>query len=165
MSQSIREQKEAKVKEIRDLIEGSKSFILVDYIGINVAQDTELRGAYRKSGVSYHVFKNTLLKLALNDLGYTQFDEFLAGPTSIAVSVDDVIAPAKVSSEKIAQYKKMKIKCGMVEGEFFTAAQCAVLAKTPSKEVLLAQLLGMLLAPVSAFARAIDAIAKQKEAN
>ena len=74
MSQAIREKKEAKVEEIKSIIKNAKSFVLVDYIGINVAQDTELRNAYRDANVNYNVFKNTLLKIALNDLGYTQFD-------------------------------------------------------------------------------------------
>lgn len=162
MSQTIREKKEAKVEEIKSIIKNAKSFILVDYIGINVAQDTELRNAYRDANVNYNVFKNTLLKIALNDLGYTQFDEFLAGSTSVAVSVEDEIAPAKITADKIGKFKKMKIKCGMVEGEFFNADQVMALSKIPGKEVLLSQLLGMLLSPISSFARVIDAIAKEK---
>ncbi|HQC54460.1 MAG TPA: 50S ribosomal protein L10 [Clostridia bacterium] len=162
MSQAIREKKEAKVEEIKNIIKGSKSFVLVDYIGINVAQDTELRNAYREANVNYNVFKNTLLKIALNDLGYTQFDEYLVGSTSVAVSVDNEITPAKITAEKIGKFKKMKIKCGMVEGEFFNAEKVIALSKVPSKETLLSQLLGMLLSPISSFARVIDAIAKEK---
>ena len=132
---------------------------------MNVAEDTDLRNSYRKNGVRYHVLKNTLLKIALNNLGYKDFDKFLEGTTSLAVSIDDVVAPAKVSAQKIAEFKKMQIKCGMVDGKFLSEQECNELSKLPSKETLIAQLLSMLLAPISSFARTIDAIAKQQESK
>lgn len=165
MSKAIRDQKEAQVGKIKKMLENAKAFVIIDYKGLNVAEDTNLRNSYRKNGVSYHVLKNTLLKIALNELGYKDFDKYMEGTSSLAVSIDDVVAPSKVSAQKMAEFKKMKIKCGMVDGKFLTENECMELSKLPSKEVLIAQLLSMLLAPISSFARAIDAIAKQQESN
>lgn len=163
MSQAIKDQKEAQVAKIRVMLEKAKAFVIVDYKGLTVAEDTELRNAFRKNKVNYHVLKNTLLRIALNELGYKEFDKFLEGPTSIAISLDDVVAPAKVSVEKVSALKKMQVKCGMVEGKFLSEAECTALSKLPSKEILISQLLSMLLAPISSFARTIEAISKQKE--
>lgn len=165
MSQTIKEQKEAQVAKIRAMLEKAKAFVIVDYMGLTVAEDTELRNAFRKNKVNYHVLKNTLLRIALNELGYKQFDKYLEGPTSIAISLDDVIAPAKVSIDKVSTLKKMQVKCGMVEGKFMSEKECEALSKLPSKEMLIAQLLSMLLAPISSFARTIDAISQQKQGN
>jgi len=165
MSKAIRDQKESQVEKIKKMLENAKAFVIVDYKGLNVAEDTDLRNSYRKNGVRYHVLKNTLLKIALNNLGYKGFDKFLEGTTSLAVSIDDVVAPAKVSAQKIAEFKKMQIKCGMVDGKFLSEQECNELSKLPSKETLIAQLLSMLLAPISSFARTIDAIAKQQESK
>lgn len=165
MSQTIKEQKEAQVAKIKAMLEKAKAFVIVDYMGLTVAEDTELRNAFRKNKVNYHVLKNTLLRIALNELGYKQFDKYLEGPTSIAISLDDVIAPAKVSIDKVSTLKKMQVKCGMVEGKFMSEKECEALSKLPSKEMLIAQLLSMLLAPISSFARTIDAISQQKQGN
>lgn len=165
MSQTIKEQKEAQVAKIKAMLEKAKAFVIVDYMGLTVAEDTELRNAFRKNKVNYHVLKNTLLRIALNELGYKQFDKYLEGPTSIAISLDDVIAPAKVSIDKVSTLKKMHVKCGMVEGKFMSEKECEALSKLPSKEMLIAQLLSMLLAPISSFARTIDAISQQKQGN
>lgn len=165
MSQAIKDQKQAQVAKIKKMLEKAKAFVIVDYKGLNVAQDTQLREVYRKSGVTYHVLKNTLLKIALNDSGYTEFDKYLEGPTSLAVSLEDVVAPFKVTAQKVAEFKKMKIKCGMIEGKFLSDNECFELSKLPSKDILIAQLLSMLLSPISSFARVVDAIAKQKESN
>ncbi|MDR3186686.1 MAG: 50S ribosomal protein L10 [Christensenellaceae bacterium] len=161
-SKTIREQKENHVFEIQSQLSSAKAFVLVDYKGLTVAQDTELRNTFRTNGVVYRVLKNRLLKIALNNLGYTQFDESLNGTTALAFSTTDVIAPAKIISEKAFAFKKMKIKCGMLEGAFIGEEQCKELAQLPSREVLIAQLLAMLQAPIASFARAIDAIAKKK---
>ena len=113
-----RELKTQVVKEIKDKIEKSKSFVIVDYRGITVAQDTELRAMMRKSGVEYKVLKNRLVKIALNELGYTQYDEALNGPTAIAFGMDDVVAPAKILVDNAQQFPKLEIKCGMAEKSF-----------------------------------------------
>lgn len=164
MSQAIREQKEKQVAEIKAMLTEAKSFVLIDYKGLTVAQDTELRNAFRKASVKYHVMKNRLVKIALNDMGYTQFDEALNGPTAVAMGIDDIAAPAKITAEKATAFKKMAIKCGMVDGLYLDEAGCKVLATLPSREVLIAMLLGMLQAPIASFARAINAIAEKQQA-
>lgn len=163
-SNAILEQKKQQVELIKKLVSESSSFVLIDYCGITVAQDTELRTEFRKNDVKYAVIKNRLLKIALNELGYTQFDEALNGPTAVAFGGENLAAPAKIANDKATAFKKMKIKCGMVDGIFLDEAGVKRLATLPSKEGLIAQLLGMLQAPIAAFARAIDAIAK-KQAN
>ena len=163
-SNAILEQKKQQVEEIKKLVTESSSFVLIDYCGITVAQDTELRTGFRKNDVKYAVIKNRLLKIALNELGYTQFDEALNGPTAVAFGGENLAAPAKIANEKAAAFKKMKIKCGMVDGIFLDEEGVKRLATLPSREGLIAQVLGMLQAPIAAFARVIDAIAK-KQAN
>ena len=161
-STAILEQKKQQVEEIKKMIQESSSFVLIDYCGISVQQDTELRNEFRKNDVKYAVIKNRLLKIAFNDLGYTQFDEALNGPTAVAFGGENLAAPAKIASDKSAAFMKMKIKCGMVDGIFLDEEGVKRLATLPSKEGLIAMLLGMLQAPIAAFARAIDAIAKKK---
>ena len=163
-SNAILEQKKQQVEQIKKLVSEASSFVLIDYCGITVAQDTELRNEFRKSDVKYAVIKNRLLKIALNELGYTQFDEALNGPTAVAFGGENLAAPAKIANEKAAAFKKMKIKCGMVDGIFLDEEGVKRLATLPSREGLIAQVLGMLQAPIAAFARVIDAIAK-KQAN
>lgn len=162
MSVAIREQKEAKVAEITQMLSEAKSFVLIDYKGLTVAQDTELRVDLRKAGVRYHVFKNRLAKIALNNMGYNQFDDALNGTTAFAMGIEDIAAPAKIPAEKAKDFKKITIKCGMVDGLFLDEAGCKQLATLPPKEVLIAQLLGMIQAPIASFARVIDAIAQTK---
>ena len=161
-STAILEQKKRQVEEIKKMVSEASSFVLIDYCGISVAQDTELRNEFRKNDVKYAVIKNRLLKIALNELGYTHFDEALNGPTAVAFGGENLAAPAKIANDKAAAFKKMKIKCGMVDGIFLDEAGVKRLATLPSREGLIAMLLGMLQAPVAAFARAIDAIAKKK---
>ena len=161
-STAILEQKKRQVEEIKKMVSEASSFVLIDYCGISVAQDTELRNEFRKNDVKYAVIKNRLLKIALNELGYTQFDEALNGPTAVAFGGENLAAPAKIANDKAAAFKKMKIKCGMVDGIFLDEEGVKRLATLPSKEGLIAMLLGMLQAPIAAFARAIDAIAKKK---
>jgi len=161
-SKKILDEKAKKVSEIKDMIKAAKSVVIMDYSGITVAQDTELRNAFRAAGCKYHVFKNRLAKIALNDLGYTQFDEALNGTTSIAMGLKDLAAPAKIALDKSSAFKKMKLKCGLVDGTFLDENGVKSLATLPPREVLIAQLLGMLQAPISGLARAIDAIAQKQ---
>ena len=140
-SKAIMEQKVKQVEEIKQMITSASSVVLIDYCGISVAQDTELRNEFRKNDVKYAVIKNRLLKLAFNELGYNQFDEALNGPTAVAFGGENLAAPAKVASDKSAAFKKMKIKCGMVDGIFLDEAGCKKLASLPSREGLIAQVL------------------------
>ena len=103
------------VDGIKDKIQRASSFVIIDYKGLTVAEDTQLRNEFRKAEVEYKVLKNTLVKIALNELGYTDFDEALNGPTAIAFSYGDAIAPAKVAVSNIKKLNKMQVKCGMLD--------------------------------------------------
>ena len=157
-SQEIIKMKAAQVEEIKSKIESAKSVILINYSGLTVAQDTDLRRAMRQAGVDYTVYKNRLAKRAFNELGYTDFDEALNGPTAIALSATDPAAPAKVLSDKIKELKKMEIKCGLLEGNYIDANGVKQLSDLPSKEVILAMLLGALQAPITGLAGSLNSI-------
>ena len=161
----IRKEKEAVFEEIKTKIQASKSVVLVDYKGLTVAQDTELRCNFRKAGVEYKVYKNRLAKIAFNELGFTQFDEALEGPTAIAFSMNDSVSAAKISAEANKKYNKLQTKCGLVDGEFNDADALKIIASLPSREVLIAKMLGSMLAPVSKLAYVLNAIAEKQEAQ
>ena len=159
---ALRDAKVEKVAEIKEKLQNASSFVLVDYKGLTVAEDTTLRSEYRKSGVTYRVYKNRLMKIALNELGYTQFDDALNGPTAIALGSDDIAAPAKIAMDKAKAFKKMTIKCGFVDGKYLDEEGCKVLATLPSREGLISQILGLLQAPMAGLARAVSAIAEKQ---
>lgn len=161
----IRKEKEAVVEEIKTKIQAAKSVVLVDYKGLTVAQDTELRCNFRKAGVEYKVYKNRLAKIAFNELGFNQFDEALEGPTAIAFSMNDSVSAAKISAEANKKYNKLQTKCGLVDGEFNDADALKIIASLPSREVLIAKMLGSMLAPVSKLAYVFNAIAEKQEAQ
>ena len=161
----IRKEKEAVVEEIKTKIQAAKSVVLVDYKGLTVAQDTKLRCNFRKAGVEYKVYKNRLAKIAFNELGFTQFDEALEGPTAIAFSMNDSVSAAKISAEANKKYNKLQTKCGLVDGEFNDADALKIIASLPSREVLIAKMLGSMLAPVSKLAYVLNAIAEKQEAQ
>lgn len=163
MSSVFRQQKEKQVAYITEQLKSAKSFLIIDYKGITVAQDTELRNAFRAAGVKYHVMKNRLVKIALTNLGYgNDYDAALNGTTAVAIATAEETAPAKVTYQKAETIKVISVKCGMAEGRYLRPEECKALATLPSRNVLIAQLLGMLQAPIASFARAIDAIAQQK---
>lgn len=162
----FQEQKKEIVKEIKEKLKDIQAFVLVDYKGLSVAQDTEIRSVFRDNQVEYKVYKNRLLKIALNDLGYSEYDESLVGPTAIAlIATDEVYAPAKIIKEKSIAWKKMKMKCGMVEGKFINAEECMALAAMPSRQGLITQIASLLVSPLSSLARALNAVAEQKQAQ
>lgn len=151
------------VEEIKKQIEESQSFVIIDYKGLTVAQDTEFRAEFRKNGVAYKVLKNTLFKKALNELGYTQFDEALNGPSAFAFGMEDAIAPAKVAADGIKKYNAMAIKCGMFDKTYADAATVDAMSKVPNKETLLAMLVSVLSAPMRGLAVALNAVAEKAE--
>ena len=163
MNQEVLAAKKQQVEEIKAKITSAKSIVLVDYMGLTVAQDTAFRKELRENGVDYAVLKNRLVKIAFNELGYTQFDEALNGPTAVAFSSTDAVAPAKFIYKNIKALNKMKTKCGMVEGKFMDEAGLKKIADIPSKEVLLAKMLGSMQSPIANLARCLKQIAEQKE--
>ena len=156
------ELKKELVEQIKGELKEAKSIVFVDYRGITVAEDTAMRREFRENGVTYKVFKNRLLVRALNDLGMTDYDpKMFEGTTAVAFSADEV-APARIFCDNATKLKKMAVKFGYVNGKHMNQAQVEELAKIPSKEVLIAMLLGTLNAPVSALARALNAIAEKQ---
>ena len=151
------------VEQIKQKIENSHSFVIIDYTGLTVAQDTEFRSEFRKNDVEYKVLKNTLVRKALNELGYTEFDEALNGPSAFAFGTADAVAPAKVAAEGVKKYSKMKVKCGMFDKKFADAATCEAMSKVPGRETLLAMLVSVLSAPVRGLAVALNAVAETAE--
>ena len=161
MSANLELKKEL-VESIKSELKDAKSIVFVDYRGITVAEDTAMRKEFRENGVTYKVFKNRLLVRALNDLGHTDYDpKMFEGTTAVAYSADEV-APARVFCKHQKDLNKMAVKFGIVNGQTMTQAQVEELAKIPSKDVLIAMLLGTLNAPVSALARALNAIAEKQ---
>ena len=151
------------VDQIKDKIQKASSFVIIDYKGLTVAEDTALRNEFRKAEIEYKVLKNTLVKIALNELGYNDFDEALNGPTAVAFSYGDALAPSKVAVANIKKLNKMQVKCGMLDKKYIDEATVQALSKVPNKETLLAMLLSVLQAPVRGLAVALNEIAKKAQ--
>ena len=160
----VLESKKAIVDQLSERIGKATAVVFVDYKGITVAQDTELRNKFREAGVEYSVVKNTLTRLATNKVGFHEFDEVLNGTTSMATTTDDPIAPARIVSEFAKKNKNaLRIKGGIVEGKVQTVDALNAFGELPSKNALVAQVLGTFLAPISSLAFVIDQIRQQKE--
>lgn len=146
-----RAEKETIINELNEIFENSKAVILADYRGLNVAEATRLRRRMRESGSGFKVAKNTLVSLVVKKKGLDALQPFLEGPVGLAYSSDPV-APAKVLSGFIRENKKMEIKAGVLDGKVIDAAAVKELADLPSREVLLAKVLGGMQAPLYGFA-------------
>ena len=153
--------KEARVelsKVIKEKIQDAKSVVFVKFNGLTVAEDTELRREFRKNNVEYKVLKNTLIRRAFNDLGITDFDSDLNGPTSVAFGADETAA-SKVIVEAAKKYQnKVSVKSAFVDGGKVDVAGVQALASMPSKEELIAKMLGSLQAPISNFVGVLSAM-------
>ena len=155
MSAALEEKKQL-VEELKAKIGAAKSIVIVDYKGLSVFEDTELRKTLREANVEYRVLKNRLMQKAFNELGYSDFDEALNGPTAVAFANGDPVAPAKILLDSADKTKKLTVKCGMIDGSYITTDGVKELATLPPKEVLLAKLLGTLQAPISGLARVLN---------
>lgn len=153
------EAKKVVVEEIKNNIQNAKSIVLINYRGISVAEDTALRKEFRTNNVIYKVYKNRLFKKACDELGITGFDSYLEDTTAFAFGMEDETTAPRIAKKQIKALNKMEIKAGFCDGEVIDASHVDVLASIPSKEQLVANLLAMLNAPVSALARALQAIA------
>jgi large subunit ribosomal protein L10 len=173
-SKTVLESKQKVVEEISDKFQRSVAAVLTDYRGLNVAEATKLRKDLRDAGVEYKVLKNTLTSLAAEQVGLDGLKPDLVGPTAIAFSYDDPVAPARILAKYAKDYKKLVLKSGVLEGKIINAAAITALAELPSKEVLLAQVLAGFQGPISGFvnvlqgnlrnfACVINAIKEQKE--
>ncbi len=156
----ILSEKQAIVAELTEKLQNAAAGVIVDYRGITVAEDTELRAKMREAGVDYFVMKNTLSRFAVKNAGLDELCDVLKGTTSIALCQGDPVAAAKVVSEfskKLAAQEKFTVKAGFVDGKVIDAAGVKALADLPSKEVLVATVLGTLIAPVRGLATVLDA--------
>ena len=159
----VLESKKAVVDALSGKIKEATSVVFVDYKGITVAQDTELRKQFREAGVEYSVVKNTLTNFAAKDAGY-DFAEILNGTTAMASTTGDPIAPARIVCEFAKKNKNtLSIKGGVVEGSVLSADQLNGFGELPSKNALVASVLGTFLAPISSLAFVLDQIRQQKE--
>ena len=157
------EVKKAKVVALEELLKNSVSFVLVDYKGISVEDDTKLRKELREAGVHYVVEKNSLLRFAFKNMGIDAFDEVLHGTTAVALSNDDQTAPARILGKFAEEHEEyFNLKAGYVEGVAYDAAGVAKLSKIPSKETLLAQLVGSLQGPIQKLAATLQAVVDSK---
>ncbi len=152
------EAKKVVVEDIKEKIQNAKSVVLVKFNGLTVAEDTELRREFRKNNVEYKVLKNTLIKRAFNDMGITDFDEDLNGPTSVAFGTDETGA-AKVIIGAAKKYQdKVSVKSAFVDGGKVDVNGVKALASMPSKEELIAKMLGSLQAPIANFVGVLSAM-------
>ena len=162
-SEKILNEKKAVVSALAEKIKNAGSCVLVDYCGLSVQEDTDLRRQLRAAGVEYSVIKNTLARFAMKEAGYGDaFDQILNGTTSIALSGDDVVAPARVLCKFAKTNDKLKVKAGFIDGEFADAAKIAALSEIPSKEDLVSKTLYCLLSPIQGLAIALQAIADKQ---
>lgn len=163
-SPKILEQKKLKVEKLTELLKNSAAGVLVDYKGINVEEDTKLRKQLRESNVNYFVEKNTILSFAFKNLGLNDLEGVLEGSTAIGLSTDDQTAPARVLgdfAEKMGD-TKFNLKAGFIGSDIYDAAGVQKLSKIPSKDILLAQLVGSLQGPIQKLAATLQAVVDKK---
>ena len=155
------ELKQPVVAEIAEVLNGAKSAVVVDYRGLTVEQDTALRKQLREAGVTYKVYKNTMIRFAAKGTAFEALEPNLEGPTALAVSKTDATAPARILANFAKTADKLELKGGVVEGTYYDAAGMAEIAKVPSREELLGKLLGSIQSPITNFARVLNQIAEK----
>lgn len=162
-SPSALEKKKQIVEEITEKLQNSVSTVIVDYRGLTVAEITELRKQLREAGVEFKVYKNTLMRRAAEQAGLADLNEALVGPSAVAFSTEDVIAPAKILNNFAKEHEDLEIKIGVIEGKVASKEEVKAIAELPSREGLLSMLLSVLQAPIRNFALAVKAVSEQKE--
>mgnify|MGYP005844509923 FL=1 len=155
------ELKQPIVQAIAEDIQGAQSAVLVDYRGLTVAEDTELRKQLREAGVIYKVCKNTMMRRAFEGTEFAELDSYLEGPSAIAISKDDATAPARILCKFAKDAKALELKAGVVEGTVYDSAALNELAKIPSRDELLSKFLGSIQSPITNFARVLNQIAEK----
>ncbi|MBE5924041.1 MAG: 50S ribosomal protein L10 [Lachnospiraceae bacterium] len=157
------ELKQPIVEEIKAQLDGAQSAVLVDYRGLTVEQDTKLRRALREADVTYKVYKNTMVRFAIDGTEFDALKDQLEGPNAIAISKTDATAPARILAKFAKEAEALEIKGGVIEGTFYDAAGIKAISSIPSREELLSKMLGSLQSPIANFARVIKQIAEQGE--
>ncbi|MBU0279018.1 MULTISPECIES: 50S ribosomal protein L10 [unclassified Gemella] len=161
MSKAI-ERKQELVNQIAEEIKASSSIVIADYRGLNVAEVTELRNNMRNEGLTFKVYKNSLVRRAMEQAGIEGLNEVLTGPNAIAFSSEDVVAPARVLNDFAKNHENLELKAGVIEGKVALLDEVKAIATLPSKEGLLSMLLSVLTAPMRNTALAVKAVADQK---
>lgn len=157
------EEKKPIIDEIKAHLEGAQTVVLADYLGLTVEQDTNLRRELRENNVIYKVYKNTMIKRAIEGTEFESLTEDLHGATAIAISKEDATAPARILRKFSENAPKLELKSGVVEGEYYDQQGIQVIANIPSREELIAKFLGSIQSPITNFALAVKAIADKKE--
>ncbi|MCG8484122.1 MAG: 50S ribosomal protein L10 [Clostridia bacterium] len=152
------EAKKAVVEEIKSKLENAQSAVVVDYRGLTVEEVNKLRSMMREANVEYKIYKNTMMDLAIKGTEFEGMSDVLAGPSAFAFGYDDAVAPARVLNGFMKETKKMQFKAGVIEGTFYDEEKIKEVAMLPSKEELIAKLLGSMKAPLSNFAYMLQAI-------
>ena len=163
MSEAIIAKKAQQVSEVAEQFKNATSVVVVDYLGITVEQATNLRTELRNAGVQFAVVKNGILSRAAKEAGLEGMDDIFKGPSAVAFSNDDVIAPAKILADFAKKVEALEIKAGVIEGKVSSKEEIEPLAKLPNREGLLSMLLSVLQAPVRNTALAFKAVADQKD--
>lgn len=154
------ELKQPVVQEISENVKDAQSVVVVDYRGLTVAEDTQLRRELREAGVTYKVYKNTMMNFAFKDTDFESLSDVLEGPSAIAISKEDATAPARVLAKFAKNAPALEIKAGVVEGTYYDADGMKAIASVPSREELLSKLLGSIQSPIANFARVLKQIAE-----
>ena len=154
------ELKQPIVQEISETIKDAQSLVVVDYRGLTVAEDTQLRKNLREAGVTYKVYKNTLVNRAIEGTEFESLKDLLEGPSAIAISKSEATTPASIICKFAKTNDKLEVKGGVVEGAFYDAKGVEVLSTIPSREELLGKLLGSIQSPITNFARVLNQIAE-----
>ena len=159
------ELKQPIVDEISGVIKDAQSVVVVDYRGLTVSEDTQLRKQLREAGVSYKVYKNTLVSRAVEGTEFESLRDVLEGPSAFAVSTDDATAPARILAKFAKTAPALEIKAGVVEGTYYDAEGMKAIASVPSRDELLSKLLGSLQSPITNLARVLNQIAEKDGAE
>jgi len=162
MSVEAKQAKQVIIDEIKEKLDGAQSAVVIDYMGTTVAQADAMRKKLREANVDYTVYKNTLIKRAIEGTEFAPLADVLDGPSAIAISKEDATAPARVLKEVIDEFKKMEFKAGVVEGTFFDQNGIKEIASIPNRDVLIAKFMGSIQSPVSKAVRTFQAIADAK---
>ena len=155
-SEKVQAEKKAEVKRIEDKLKNSSSVVFTEFRGLDVHDIQKLRKQLRENNVEYKVIKNTLARIAVRNLDMEELDEYLTGPTAFATAAEDLVAPAKILFDFSKEHEALQIKGGILEGEVISADKVKALATLPSREVLLATLVGSLNGPIVGFMNVVN---------
>ena len=155
------ELKQPIVEEIKGLIENAQTAVVLNYSGVTVEQDTKLRKAMREAGITYKVYKNTMMKRAFVGTAYEALNDSLEGPNAIAISKEDATAPARLVAKFAKDIPNLEMVAGVVEGQFYDAKGMQAISQIPGREELIGRLLGSMQSPIANFARVLNQIAEK----